>query len=69
MAYDAVGKIYIPLEEFYEFVSRYHPKFHGDIRYGKVLQTNSDIEIDYATSTEADPSQWVKPPDFLKNQR
>lgn len=69
MAYDATGKIYIPMEEFWAFVTQFHPKFEGNIHYGKVVQTECDLEIEYATGSEVDPADWAVPPDFMKAKK
>lgn len=69
MAWDAQGTIYIPLEEFYAFVKRFHPHFDENyLHYGNIRVTSVDIEIDYAAATDNDPADWVEPPDFLKKK-
>lgn len=75
MGYDGVGKIYIPLEDFNAFVMRYLPeKMHSQhvvLGYAPgngISFTTTDMEIDYAHSTECDPHDWFKPPEFLKKK-
>lgn len=68
MAYDAVGKIYIPAEDWYEFLNKYVPDSTGEVRYGKPAQPSKggDIIVDYACSSEVPPESWNVVPEFLK---
>lgn len=63
MAYDGEGKIYIPIEEFWEFVSKYQPApTAGFSAFGVPKFTENDVEINYAFSTETDPNEWAVEP-------
>lgn len=58
------GTIDIPLEEFWEFVAKYHDKTSGEVAYGvpKVRKGGGYMEISFAVSSEGHPSEWaVKP--------
>lgn len=60
--FDAEGQISIPLEEFWEFVNKYHSLDHCEMALGVPRVVDGDLVIDYAASTECDPRQWaVKP--------
>ena len=64
MAASYEGLIEIPLEEFWEFVTKYHDKTIGEIAYGipRVNRSNATIEISFAVGTECHPSGWAKKP-------
>lgn len=67
MAYDGEGKIYIPIEEFWEFVSKYQPVPGAGFStyfsaYGVPKFTDNDVEISYAFSTETAPEEWAAEP-------
>jgi hypothetical protein len=66
MGWDATGKVYIPLEDFWQFVQKYLPPGHEEVRFGVPKFTEADVEFDYASSTECSPDQWATPPEFLK---
>ena len=69
MAYDAKGKIYIPLEDLWEFVAKYVPTDLGpEIRYGVPRITDCDMEIDYVASTLCDPAEWAQRPSDILDQ-
>ena len=71
MGYDRQGTVYIPLEEFWKFVKKFHADFDKDgalIRYGNLRLANEDLEIDYAFGTEVPPEDWSEPPEFLKKK-
>jgi len=59
------GTIEISLEEFWDFVEKKHPNDKGlEIRYGvpRINRENQTIDIDFAASSESNPSEWaVKP--------
>lgn len=69
MAFDARGKVYIPGEEFWTFVQKFHPEFNGETRYGTPVWNpdSNDLEIEFATG-ETDPGSWAEPPEFLKKK-
>ena len=65
MAHDGTGTIYITMEEFRAFVLKFAPDLDGaEFAFGvpRVSDENSDLEIDYAFSTECPPSSWGKTP-------
>ena len=64
MAASYDGTIDIPLEDFWEFVSKYHDKTSGEIAYGvpKFTKSSGYMEISFAVASEGSPSEWaVKP--------
>jgi hypothetical protein len=68
MGYDVEGNIYIPLEEFWTFVSQYNPSEKGGAEsiYGKPRIENNDLVISYAASTDCHPKDWAEKPKALK---
>jgi hypothetical protein len=61
------GMIEIPLEEFWEFVAKYHPE-GGSPVYGvpRANKGNQCMEIDFAMGTDdVCPSEWAVKPDAL----
>jgi hypothetical protein len=50
MGYDGQGTVYIPLDEFWTFVKKFHPPMEGaTVRYAmEVRIQNEDLEIDFA---------------------
>ena len=63
MAYDGEGTVYIPLEEFWEFVQRYVPVTKGaETAFGVPRVECGDLVIDYACSTDCHPTEWATPP-------
>jgi hypothetical protein len=70
MGYDGQGTVYIPLEEFWKFVKKFHPTMdEAMVRYANEVRIqNEDLEIDFAFGTETDPLDWSEPPKFLKRK-
>jgi hypothetical protein len=66
MASDGTGTIYIPLAEFWEFVSKFSPRFDGESVYGVPRVVGDDLVIDYAFSSECHPSSWMRKPDAVR---
>ena len=67
MGYDAVGRIYIPAEEWYAFLTKFLPKLDGETAFGRpVVGPDGEIVVEYATSTEAHPADWQVKPSFLQ---
>ncbi|CAK0739482.1 hypothetical protein CCP1ISM_10540001 [Azospirillaceae bacterium] len=64
--YDATGKIYIPLEEFWAFINKYHGLKDTEIAYGVPHVEGNDLVISYAASSECHPSSWAEKPECLK---
>lgn len=59
------GTIEISLEEFWDFVEKLHPNDKNlEIRYGvpRINIENQTIDIDFAASSESNPSEWVIKP-------
>lgn len=59
---DAEGSIYIPLEEFWQFVSQYNQMKGCEMLYGVPRVVGNDLVISYAASSECHPSTWAKKP-------
>lgn len=70
MGYDAVGKVYIPLEELQALYEKYCPALKGAdyIRLGNPSTVGDELVVDYAVSSECDPRDWSVPPEFLKKK-
>jgi hypothetical protein len=69
MGYTAEGTIEIPLEEFWDFVTKnYSPTNNDEIRFGvpRVNKSNQVLEIDFAFSNDTSPDNWSVKPDCLK---
>ena len=56
------GTIDIPLDEFWEFVAKYHDKTSGEVAYGVPKFHSGYMEISFAVSSEGHPSEWAKKP-------
>lgn len=65
MANYGEGKIEIPLEDFWGYVERYHDHESSELLYGvpSVNPDNETIEINYAFSTNSNPSDWAEKPE------
>ena len=62
------GMIEIPLEDFWQFVARYHPK-DGQPCYGvpRANKGNGTLEIDFAMGTDdVSPYEWAEKPKALR---
>jgi len=60
--------IEISLEDFWQFVAKYHPK-EGQPAYGvpRVNKGNDTLEIDFAMGTDdVSPYEWAEKPQALK---
>ena len=62
MAYNGEGTIFIPLDEFWEFVSRYHDFKGAATVFGVPRVESNDLVIDFAFSTGSDPNAWPQKP-------
>jgi hypothetical protein len=76
MGFDSTGKIYIPISDFLTFVQKYFPDGMINTGYltvgnGKagITFTETDVEVDYAMSTECAPEDWADPPGFVLDQQ
>jgi hypothetical protein len=64
MGYRIEGEINIPLEEFWEFVSKYAPQGIGNVMYGVPYidpDNIHDLTINFVESTYCDPSNEMEP--------
>jgi hypothetical protein len=64
MAASFEGEVDIPLEEFWEFVAKFHDKFSGEVAYGvpKFHKNTGYLTISFAVGSEGHPSEWAKKP-------
>jgi hypothetical protein len=63
MASDGTGTLYIPMEEYQEFLRKFSPiPKESFSTYGIPRIENGDLVVDYAFSTECDPADWGTPP-------
>lgn len=64
MAASYEGSIDIPLEDFWEFVAKYHDKTSGEIAYGvpRFHKGGGYMEISFAVSAEGHPGEWAAKP-------
>jgi hypothetical protein len=67
--YDAVGTLYIPLEEWHEWLQKRFPHLQdGQYVLGTPKESEEDIEIPYAKGThDVHPNEWAEKPDWMKN--
>lgn len=56
------GTIDIPLEDFWEFVSKYHDKTSGEVAYGVPKFHPGYMEISFAVGSDGHPSDWATKP-------
>jgi hypothetical protein len=68
MAHAVQGEVWIPLEDWYEFIGKYAPKTDGEILWGEPTQTSSDIVIPFACNTECHPAEQATPPPWAKKK-
>lgn len=66
--YDAEGTLYIPIEEWYEFIQKKFPFLSGgQFVLGAPRMTTEDVEIPYAKGTdEVHPNEWGVKPAWMK---
>jgi len=70
MGHLCTGEIFIPMEDFYEFVSRYAPASPGNMEFGlPTIDGNHDLIVQFAINTECLPSDQVDPPEFLVHRK
>jgi hypothetical protein len=62
------GKIEIPLEEFWEWVSGRTPVDGHEVVYGvpQVNSHNNTMEVSFAASNDCPPSNWAQKPKAIK---
>lgn len=58
------GVVEIPLDEFWEFVSKFHDKTSGEVAYGvpKVAKGAGTLNVSFAVGYECHPSEWAEKP-------
>lgn len=54
MAVAGTGTVWIPIEEFWEFVTKYMPEDETETRFGVPRVQMNQIEIDYAFSSDGE---------------
>lgn len=60
---DGEGNIFIPKDEFYNFIKKFAPHADGaDFFFGPPMVIDGDVRIAYAFSTECHPYEWAEPP-------
>jgi hypothetical protein len=63
MAFDAEGSVYVPLDELWGFLKKFHPDFKGaEVAYGVPRVVDGDLVVDYAAGTECNPGDWATKP-------
>lgn len=67
MACTYEGVIEIPLEDFWAFVSRYHPHTTGEVVYGvpKPDKGAGTLNIAFAVGDDTHPNQWAVKPEAV----
>jgi len=63
MAFDGHGDIFIPMDEFIDFLKKYlgADTSHGEFRFGKMRMEGDEITIAWAFSPICAPEAWAKP--------
>jgi hypothetical protein len=58
------GTIEIDTTEFFEWLAQKHAKGLGEVYYGvpRINKQNGTLEVDFAFSTETNPSEWAEKP-------
>ena len=58
------GVVEIPLDEFWEFVPKFHDKTSWEVAYGvpKVEKGAGTLNVSFAVGYESHPSEWAKKP-------
>lgn len=68
MGHAARGEAWIPLEDWYEFITRYIPKTDGEISYAEPVMQDDCVMVRFAINTDCHPSQEADPPEWLKKR-
>jgi len=71
------GKLIIPIDDLWNWLSEKYIDTKGNIVFGVPVVNNIEntIEIDYAGSSDGDPKEWLKKPlaikqwEFLEKQK
>jgi len=68
-SFDAVGTLYIPLDEWHEFLQKRFPHLgSGQYVLGSPVTATDDLEIPYALGThDVHPREWAEKPDWMKD--
>jgi len=68
MGHAARGEIYIPAEEWAEFVLKFAPRSEGEYDFGPPEQDpdTGDVLVPFAMNTECHPQQEIDPPAWHK---
>lgn len=66
MGHRVEGEVYIPLEDWSEFVLKYAPKTSGEVALGPPRREGPDIVVPYAANTECHPLNQSTPPEWAK---
>lgn len=72
MGYKVVGTIYIPIEDFLDFVSKYTPSVSlgsSHFNLDDIKNTGEEIRIEFAASDETPPTEWPEPPWWLRQKK
>lgn len=63
MGYACEGEVFIPKENWFEFVLDFLPKTDANIEFGPPDFTDEfDVRVPYAANTECSPSEQATPP-------
>jgi hypothetical protein len=66
MGFCCEGEIWIPQEEWCEFVMQFLPKSHAETQIGPVRFESGEMVVQYAQNTECHPTQQTVPPSWMK---
>jgi hypothetical protein len=66
MGYYARGEVWIPGEEFWEFVFKHLPHGGAEVSFGTPVMRDGELVIPYALNTECHPKDEADPPAWLK---
>lgn len=66
MGHWAQGEIWIPIEDWSEFVGKYAPGTDGEVSYGPPREEEGAICVPFAVNTECHPKDQDEPPTWLK---
>lgn len=71
MGYYAEGEIYIPKDEWQEFVMKYLPKTCAETAIGPVTFLDGEMVVKFVQNTECHPSEQseASKPEWLKGVR
>jgi hypothetical protein len=69
MGHAARGDIWIPIQDWYDFVTKYAPHTTGEMSFGPPSEMDGELSVPFAINTECHPMDEASPPECIKGKK